>query len=350
MNQLSKDNSVESFDNLYDSIKEVLYKSRQQAYQAVNSSMLFAYWSIGQLIVENEQDGNKNASYGKATLENLSKKLSKEFGAGFTIRNLRNMRKFYLLFQNRHAVRTELTWTHYRSLLRVENEKARQWYIEETIKEHWSSRQLDRQISTMYYERLLSSQDKSEVVAEAKDKLKDIIPEQFIKDPYVLEFIDLKDYPALRESVLEQALIDNLQSFLLELGRGFCFVARQKLLRYDDDEDFYIDLVFYHSILKCYVLIDLKIGKLTHGDVGQMDSYIRMFDDLYKNDDDNPTIGLLLCSEKNEAIAKYSVLHDDKQMFASKYVLTLPTAEELEKHIESERHRIEEAAKTKDIK
>ena len=198
----------------------------------------------------------------------------------------------------------------------------------------------------MYYERLLSSQDKNEVVAEANDKLKDIIAEQFIKDPYVLEFINLKDYPALRESVLEQALIDNLQSFLLELGRGFCFVARQKLLRYDD-EDFYIDLVFYHSILKCYVLIDLKIGKLTHGDVGQMDSYIRMFDDLYKNNDDNPTIGLLLCSEKNEAIAKYSVLHDDKQMFASKYVLTLPTAEELEKQIKFERHRIEEAVETK---
>lgn len=200
----------------------------------------------------------------------------------------------------------------------------------------------------MYYERLLSRQDKNEVVAEVNDKLKDIIPEQFIKDPYVLEFINLKDYPALRESVLEQALIDNLQSFLLELGRGFCFVARQKLLRYDD-EDFYIDLVFYHSILKCYVLIDLKIGKLTHGDVGQMDSYIRMFDDLYKNDDDNPTIGLLLCSEKNEAIAKYSVLHDDKQMFASKYVLTLPTAEELEKQIKFERHRIEEAVETKKL-
>lgn len=329
-----------------DSIKEVLIKSRQQAYQAVNTSMLFAYWSIGQLIVENEQNGNENASYGKATLENLSKKLTEDYGAGFSQRNLRNMRKFYLLYQNWNTVCAKLTWSHYRFLLRVENEKVRQWYIEETIKEHWSSRQLDRQISTMYYERLLSSQDKSEVIAEANDKLKDIIPEQFIKDPYVLEFINLKDYPALRESVLEQALIDNLQSFLLELGRGFCFVARQKLLRYDD-EDFYIDLVFYHSILKCYVLIDLKIGKLTHGDVGQMDSYIRMFDDLYKNNDDNPTIGLLLCSEKNEAIAKYSVLHDDKQMFASKYVLILPTAKELEKQIEFERHRIEEAANTK---
>lgn len=296
--------------------------------------------------MENEQDGQFRAEYGKYTLSDLSLKLSNEFGKGFTVRSLQQMKKFYTLFPNTNALRTQLTWTHYRSLLRVENKEAREWYIEESVKEHWSSRQLDRQISTMYYERLISSQDKSEVVAEANDKLKELIPEQFIKDPYVLEFIDLKDYPALHESVLEQALIDNLQSFLLELGRGFCFVARQKLLRYED-EDFYIDLVFYHSILKCYVLIDLKIGKLTHGDVGQMDSYIRMFDDLYKNDDDNPTIGLLLCSEKNEAIAKYSVLHDEKQMFTSKYLLTLPTAEELEKQIENERHRIEEEAKTK---
>lgn len=346
MNQLSKDNAIESFEKLYGSIKEVLNESRQQAYQAVNSSMLIAYWTIGKIIVENEQDGQFRAEYGKYTLSDLSLKLSNEFGKGFTVRSLQQMKKFYTLFPNTNALRTQLTWTHYRSLLRVENKEAREWYIEESVKEHWSSRQLDRQISTMYYERLISSQDKSEVVAEANDKLKEIIPEQFIKDPYVLEFIDLKDYPALRESVLEQALIDNLQSFLLELGRGFCFVARQKLLRYED-EDFYIDLVFYHSILKCYVLIDLKIGKLTHGDVGQMDSYIRMFDELYKNDDDNPTIGLLLCSEKNEAIAKYSVLHDEKQMFTSKYLLTLPTAEELEKQIENERHRIEEEAKTK---
>ena len=349
MSLSSKYKSVESFDNLYKSIKDVLNQSREQAYQAVNTSMLFAYWSIGQLIIENEQNGNVTSEYGKAVLKNLSIRLENEFGSSFNVRNLRYMRKFYLLFQNRNAVRSELTWTHYRSLLRVKSDEARNWYIEETIKEHWSSRQLDRQISTMYYERLLSSRDKNEVVAEANDKLKDLIPEQFIKDPYVLEFIDLKDYPALRESVLEQALIDNLQSFLLELGRGFCFVARQKLLRYED-EDFYIDLVFYHSILKCYILIDLKIGKLTHGDVGQMERYIRMFDDLYKNDDDNPTIGLLLCSEKNEAIAKYSVLHDEKQMFASKYVLALPTAEELEKQIEKERYRIEAEGISKSIK
>ena len=173
-----------------------------------------------------------------------------------------------------------MTWTHYRSLLRVDNEKAREWYIEESIKGQWSSRQLDRQISTSYYERLLASRDKEPVIEEAKSKMELMAPESFIKDPYVLEFIDLKNYPALRESDLEQALIDELQTFLLELGRGFCFVARQKLMRYDD-EDFYVDLVFYHSILKCHVLIDLKLGKLTHGDFGQMDSYMRMFDDLY---------------------------------------------------------------------
>lgn len=250
------------------------------------------------------------------------------------------MKKFYLVFPNTNALRSQLTWTHYRSLLRVENENARNWYIEEAIKEHWSSRQLDRQISTMYYERLLSSQDRKSVITEANDKLSLVIPEDFIKDPYVLEFLDLKNYPALRESDLESALIDNLQEFLLELGRGFCFVSRQKLMRYEDD-DFYIDLVFYHSILKCYVLIDLKLGRLTHGDVGQMDSYIRMFDDLYKNDDDNPTIGLILCSEKNEAVAKYSVLNDKTNMFASKYQFTLPTVEELEHQIEEERNRIE---------
>ena len=250
------------------------------------------------------------------------------------------MKKFYLIFPIANALSSQLTWTHYRTLLKVEDESARNWYLEEAIKESWSSRQLDRQISTQYYERLLSSQEKDSVKEEANEILSGMDAEDFIKDPYVLEFINLKDYPALKESNLEQALIDNIQKFLLELGSGFCFVARQKLLRYQD-EDFYVDLVFYHSILKCHVLIDLKLGKLTHGDIGQMDSYLRMFDDLYKNEDDNPTIGLLLCSEKNEAIVKYSVLNDGKNLFASKYRFTLPTHEELKKQIENERCRIE---------
>ena len=325
---------------LYLSIRNVLIESRKRSYSAVNVEMLYAYWKIGYLIVEDEQKGNKTALYGKAIIEKLSEKLKSEFGKGYDVRNLRNMRKFYLVFQKWNAVRTELTWTHYRTLLKVEDESARKWYIDEAIKEGWSSRQLDRQISTQYYERLLSSQEKDSVKEEASEILSKMDAEDFIKDPYVLEFIDLKDYPALRESNLEQALIDNIQKFLLELGSGFCFVARQKLLRYQD-EDFYVDLVFYHSILKCHVLIDLKLGKLTHGDIGQMDSYLRMFDDLYKNEDDNPTIGLLLCSEKNEAIVKYSVLNDGKNLFASKYRFTLPTHEELKKQIENERCRIE---------
>lgn len=213
--------------------------------------------------------------------------------------------------------------------------------MNESATSAWSSRQLDRQISTLYYERLLSSKDKTPVKEEAIELLKPLETDDYIKDPYVLDFLDLKNYPALRESDLEQALIDKLQEFLLELGRGFCFVARQKLMRYED-EDFYLDLVFYHSILKCHVLIDLKIGKLTHGDVGQMDSYTRMYDAIYKNEDDNPTIGIILCSQKNEAIAKYSVLNDAKQVFASKYLFTLPTVNELQDEIIAERKRIED--------
>lgn len=274
-------------------------------------------------------------------LQDISEKLQQEFGNGFSVRNLQQMKKFYAMFPNTNALRSQLTWTHYRLLLRVDDETARNWYMEECVRSAWSSRQLERQISTLYYERLLASREKASVIAEAHDLMGALAVENFIKDPYVLDFLDLKNYPALRESELEQALIDKLQEFLLELGRGFCFVARQKLMRFED-EDFYLDLVFYHSILKCHILIDLKIGKLTHGDVGQMDSYIRMFDALYKNSDDNPTIGIILCSQKNEAIVKYSVLSEAKQVFASKYQLTLPTAEELQREIEEERRKIED--------
>lgn len=330
------ENTNNEIQTLYGEIKPVLLQSRSKAYSAVNSAMVTAYWSIGQLIVEHEQKGGKRAEYGKAVLDGLSERLTADFGKGFDARNLRNMRKFYLLFPIWNTVRTELTWSHYRSLLRVENEQARAWYVKEAVSEQWSSRQLDRQISTLYYERLLSSKEIAPVAQEATEKLAEVTAERFIKDPYVLEFLDLKNYPALRETDLEQALIDNLQEFLLELGTGFCFVARQKLMRYED-EDFYLDLVFYHSVLKCYVLVDLKIGKLTHADVGQMDSYIRMFDALRKKEDDNPTIGIILCSEKNEAIAKYSVLNDGKQIFASKYKLFLPTEEELRAEIEREK-------------
>ncbi len=326
--------------SLLTSIREILLSARHTAYKAVNFAMVTAYWNIGKLIVEDEQNGNVRAEYGKAVLEELSTKLTEEFGKGFTITNLKNMRQFYLLFPKGHTLRGELTWSHYRLLIKVKNEQARLWYMNEAAEQAWSSRQLDRQISVLYYERLLNSTDKDSVRTEAIEKLSALTPQNFIHDPYVLDFLNLKDYPALHESTIEQGLIDNLQSFLLELGKGFCFVARQKLMRYED-EDFYVDLVFYHSILKCHVLIDLKLGKLTHQDVGQMDSYIRMFDDLYKHADDNPTLGLILCSEKNEAVVKYSVLAEHKQVFASKYMLELPSVQTLQDEIIRERKQLE---------
>ena len=318
-------------DKLATQIEQIIRDARQTAYRAVNFTMVLAYWNIGRLIVEDELHGQR-ADYGKAVLKDLSKRLTKEFGKGFDERELRKMCQFYRCFEIRDTLRPELSWSHYRRLISVENTDARMWYMNEAANSVWSTRQLDRQISTLYYDRLLLSQNKDAVVEEANEKLDKVAPEEFIKDPYVLEFLNLKDYPALRESDIEKGLISNLEDFLLELGAGFCFMARQKRMRFED-EDFYVDLVFYNSIIKCYLLIDLKLGKLTHQDVGQMDSYIRMFDDLMKQPDDNPTIGLILCSEKNEAVARYSVLNDAKQIFASKYKLTLPTEEELQNQL-----------------
>ena len=337
MKELSKDSN---FKQLYADICHVLSTARGKAYSAVNFAMVQSYWQIGKLITDEELGGKQRADYGRYLMKELSERLTQDFGKGFDERELRKICQFYRCFPIRDTLRPELSWSHYRRLISVENADARIWYMNEAAASMWSTRQLDRQISTLYYDRLLASADREIVKQEAAEKLQPYAPESYIKDPYFLEFIGLDEYPALRESTLEIALIDNLQHFLLELGRGFCFVARQKRMRYED-EDFYIDLVFYHSILKCHVLIALKIGKLPHQDVGQMDSYIRMFDDLYKNEDDNPTIGLILCSQKNEAIARYSVLNDAKQIFASKYKLTLPSPEELQKEIEKGRKRIE---------
>ena len=341
MSDIDKSNqTLSNSSHLFAEIREVLVTARRTAYKAVNFAMVTAYWNVGRLIVEDEQQGNTRAEYGKAILADLSKRLTDEFGKGFDERELRRIRQFYLVFPKWDALRPELTWTHYRLLIRVQNEQARLWYMNEAAEQTWSSRQLDRQISVLYYERLLNSTDTLSVREEAENNLAQLAPQEFIHDPYVLEFLNLKNYPALHETDIEKSLINNLQSFLLELGKGFCFVARQKLMRYDN-EDFYVDLVFYHSILKCHVLIDLKLGKLTHQDVGQMDSYIRMFDDLYKHTDDNPTLGLILCSDKNEAVVKYSVLAEHRQIFASKYLLELPTPEVLQQEIMRERKQLE---------
>ena len=354
------------FVTLYREVRAVLEQARSSAYRTVNIAMVRAYWNVGWLIFEHEQKGEERATYGEAVLEELSHRLTAEFGRGFDVTNLRKMRQFYRMFEIRDAVRLEsggakrdaaglvsavetirhtvcdeLSWSHYRLLMQVEDPAAREWYMRESVVQNWSTRQLDRQISVLYYERLLVSRRKAPVRKEARDKIVTIEPEQFIRDPYVLEFLDLKDYPALRESTVEQAIIDNLQSFLLELGKGFSFVARQKRMRFGD-EDLYVDLVFYNYLLKCFVLIDLKVGKLTHQDIGQMDSYVRMFDAHARSGSDNPTIGLILCSKKNEAIAKYSVLSEGRQIFAAKYVKVLPTERELTREIERERRLIEE--------
>ncbi|MCD7725434.1 MAG: PDDEXK nuclease domain-containing protein [Clostridiales bacterium] len=324
----------------YNHIKEILESARNQVYSTANSAMVRAYWSIGKSIVE-QQGADDRAEYGKNLISELSAQLTRDFGKGFTPTNLRYMRQFYLTFPNCHALRDELSWTHYRMIMKVEDESARNFYVEECAKSNWSTRQLERQINSFYYQRLLSSRDKEDVSAEISRLEPGKKPEDVIHDPYVLEFLGLKQSDDFYESDLEQALIGELQNFLLELGRGFSFVARQKHINLGG-EHFYIDLVFYNYILKCFVLIDLKTGKLTHQDIGQMDSYIRIFDKFQKGEDDNPTIGIVLCSEKNEAIAKYSVLNDGKQLFASKYQLTLPTAEELEHYLENERRRYEE--------
>ena len=329
--------------DLYGAIRQVLESARQSAYKAVNFAMVQAYWQIGRLIVEDEQKGAVRAEYGKKILDELDKRLTAEFGKGFDASNLRYMRLFYEAFPNCDALRHELSWTHYRLLLRVEHPAAREWYMNEAASENWSSRQLERQISVLYYDRMLLSADRQSTRGDAEKNmaLAKLEPESFIRNPYVLEFLNLKDYPNLHEKDIEEGLINNLQSFLLELGKGFCFVARQKRIRMED-KDFFIDLVFYNCILKCYVLIDLKLGELTYQDIGQMDGYIRLYEEQFRKEDDNPTLGIILCSNRNEAIVKYSVLHDSKQLFASKYLLYLPSEDELRKEIERERKRLDE--------
>lgn len=322
---------------LLGSIRELLINSRNQLVRVVNTAMVQTYWQIGKLIVEDEQDGKVRAEYGKQVLENLAKELQREFGKGFDISNLRKMRAFYLAFPKRDAVRLELSWTHYRILLRVENTQARTWYLNECAEQHWSVRALERQISVFYYERLLSSQNQLPIKAEAQTKITNlqVTAKDYLRDPYILDFLNLPHQSVL-ESDIEQGLIDNLQKFLLELGKGFAFVARQQRI-VTEDQDFYIDLVFYNFKLKCFILIDLKLGKLSHQDVGQMDTYTRIYDKHKRSQDDNPTLGLILCSEKSEAVAKYSILTDSKQLFAAKYLAYLPSEEELAKELQRER-------------
>jgi len=318
-----------------DEIRLILTTARSKAYTAVNTAMVNAYWEIGKRIVEEEQQGNTRADYGKGLLKGLATELKAEFGKGFDERELRRIRQFYLTFPIRDTLRPELSWSHYRLLIRVGNEKARQFYLQEAALNSWSYRTLERNTSTLYFERLLSSQKKQPVVDEMAEKTEAFQKDQyeFIKNPYVLEFLQLPANLTYKESELEGALLNNIQKFLLELGKGFAFVAKQRLIR-TETSDFFVDLVFYNFILKCFVLIDLKTSRVTHQDIGQLDMYVRMFDDLQKAKEDNPTIGILLCAETDHIVAKYSVLKDSKQLFAAKYMPYLPTEQELMAEIE----------------
>ncbi|MCT4616500.1 MAG: PDDEXK nuclease domain-containing protein [Marinifilaceae bacterium] len=339
-------------------LKSLIASSRHKAYTAINFAQVELNWFLGQKIVEQEQKGSHRAGYGKQIIQLASEELNEEYGRGFSVTNLKNFRKFYLLFNQDQKGQTVpdlsslvksqtlsdlLSWSHYERLIRVESREARNWYIKEASQNNWGFRTLDRNISTKYYERLLASQIKEPVEEEMKQKTKEapLKSLEFIKNPTVLEFLDLPTNISYTEQNFEKALIDNLQKFLLELGKGYAFVERQQLVR-TETSDFYIDLVFYNYILKCFVLVELKTNKITHQDIGQLDMYVRMYDDLKRNEGDNPTIGMLLCTETDKTIAKYSVLKENQQLFATKYLPYLPSEEELVAEIEREKINIKQ--------
>ncbi len=313
-------------------VRAILQQARRKTYAAANFIMVEAYWLIGERIVQEEQGGKDRAEYGSHLIRNLSRELGDEFGGGVSVANLWNFRQFFLTFPDEeklYALRRELTWTHWRLLMRVEETAARDYYIQEAAEQGWTTRQLERNITTRSYERLLASPRATPATAEKKASR----PQEFIKDPYVLEFLGLPAFAATNEQTVEAALVARLRDFLMELGKGFSFVGRQFRLS-TETSHFYVDLVFYNYLLKCFVLIDLKTGKLSHSDIGQMDMYVRLFDDLKRGLDDNPTIGIILCTDKDDTIVRYSVLSESQQLFASKYRLVLPSEEELREELE----------------
>ena len=325
--ELAAENTSETCSRIRNSV----ITAQSRIYSAVNSAMVQAYWEIGEQIYIACGE-NDRAEYGKGLLRYLSEKLTAEFGTGFAVRNLQMMRKFYLMYQNANTLCSQLSWSHYRILMRISDDKRRAWYTEECAKSGWSVRQLERQINTMFYERLLSSKEKDAVAAEIQTTEPKPEYEKIIRDPYVLEFLDLPENPHFYEKNLEQAIIDHLQKFLLELGRGFSFVARQKKISFDG-RHFYIDLVFYNYILKCFVLIDLKLGDLTHQDLGQMQMYVNYYTRELMNEGDNPPIGIVLCADKSDAIVKYTISENDTQIFASKYMTYIPSEEEFKREL-----------------
>jgi predicted nuclease of restriction endonuclease-like (RecB) superfamily len=338
--ELKNSQIVPSDQQTYENIKGFISDTRSKVVSAINAAMVQAYWEIGREI--NDAVGER-AEYGKQLLQFLAERLTADFGKGFNERSLRHMRQFYQTFPIRNTLCSELSWSHYRLLMRIDEPKRRDFYLSECVQSGWTVRQLDRQIHSFFYERLLATQKehRSEIEGEVFSTVPKTDPDYILKDPYILEFLDLAEYKKYSESDLERGLIDKLQEFLLELGKGFSFVARQKRITSEGGTHYYIDLVFYNFILKCFVVIDLKTDSLTYQDVGQLDFYVRLFNDKIKQADDNPTIGIILCTGKDESIVKYSVLADNEHLFASKYKLYLPTEEELQAELQREREAIE---------
>lgn len=339
------DNQLDStIDALFNRASNIIEQARETAYRQVNEALVKRNWKLGKLISDGELNGQDRAIYGVAIIKALSKRLSAAYGKGFTKTNLYNYFNFYKMFPKIfHAVSGKsnilLSWTHYRTLTQELNKEAREWYEQEALLQNWSTRTLQRNISSQYYYRILASQRKDLVEKEMLEltaPLQNSDPTEFIKNPVIGEFLGFTVDSAYRESELEQAIIDNLEKFLLELGKGFAFVARQQHI-HTEKKDYFIDLVFYNYILKCFVLIDLKTTTIEHQDVGQMDMYVRMYDELKRGKDDNPTIGILLCDDTDEDIARYSVLHDNNHLFMSKYMLYLPSPEQLRAEIERQK-------------
>ena len=328
-----KNTPITSAMNLIKDIKQIIETGRATAYATVNATMIATYWNIGRRIVEEEQQGKERAEYGKELIKMLARELTMEYGSGFSERYLAYFRKFYITIPNLSIVQTRLQnlkWSHILTTLRVEDEVARRWYLENASKQMWSVRTLSRNISTQYYERHFHQPALAENEQQIPAK------EEILKSPFIAEFLGFKPDESFSERDLESSIIAHLKDFLMEMGHGFAFMARQQHIR-TDAEDYFIDLVFYNVILKCYVLVDLKVGKITHQDVGQMDMYVRMYDELKRTEGDNPTIGIVLCSETDADIARYSILKGNEQLFASKYKLYLPTEEQLRREIERQK-------------
>jgi predicted nuclease of restriction endonuclease-like (RecB) superfamily len=327
-------------DALHRQVREILATARERAWQAVNTVMVDAYWEVGRVIVEDEQAGKQRASYGMRVLEGLAGRLQAEFGKGFDQSNLRNMRAFFVTYPIRDALRRELSWTHYRLLLRVDDPAARAFYEAEAVNARWATRELERQINSLLFDRLALSRDKAGVIVLAHKGHEITRPSDLVKDPMVLEFTGLRQDERFRESDLEQALIAKLQLFLLELGKGFAFMGRQQRITLDG-EHFFIDLVFYNRLTHSFVLLDLKVGKLTHQDLGQMQMYVNYYQRELTAPDENPPIGIVLCTDKSEAVVRYALPEGNTQIFASRYKLHLPTEEELATELQRERRQIE---------